>query len=535
MYQALYRKYRPLRFEDVVGQEHITTTLRRQVESGHTSHAYLFSGSRGTGKTTCAKILSRALNCVNPVGGEPCNECAACRGILSGSVLDVVEIDAASNNGVENVRAIRDEAFYTPASVKKRVYIIDEVHMLSPSAFNALLKILEEPPEHLVFILATTDPQKVLPTILSRCQRFSFRRLSAEDIKGRLGFVARSEGIRLTDGAASLLARLGEGAMRDSLSLLDQCVGPDEITEESVLASVGLTGTKTAIELWSALRSGDAAGAISAFESAYLTGTEPGPVLSSLLTLLRDMLITAVAPKGADGLISGAVGTEELKSLASGADRHLMTRAARSLQESLNSLANARDQRTAAEIALITLSGLFSGEEDSAPSAPAPAPRPQIKSPRPAEQAPAPIARPETAAKAEAAPAPKIEPPKAEAQKAGAPKQETPKAEAPAPSGDWWQRVLRTEEVRNLISYMFISDSANFRVSLSGSVVTLTSTNPMATLMADTVDTRAAIAEAASKVLGARVTVKVTEAADEAPQAEDKLDSLLKFGNVTIK
>ena len=536
MYQALYRKYRPLRFEDVVGQEHITTTLRRQVETGRTSHAYLFVGSRGTGKTTCAKILSRAINCENPVGGEPCNDCPACRGILSGSILDVVEIDAASNNGVDNVRAIRDEAIYSPASVRKRVYIIDEVHMLSVPAFNALLKILEEPPEHLVFILATTELQKIPATILSRCQRFSFRRLGARDIEGRIKYVAKAEGLTITDGAAALLARLGEGAMRDSLSLLDQCLGRGEITEELVLTSVGLTGASTAAGLWRAVKQGDAASALEVFEGAYLSGTEPTPILSSLLTVLRDMLILSVAPKGSESLLSGSLSSSELRALSTGADRATMTRAAKTLQEAVSDLSTARDQRTAAELALISLAGLFSGEEAEPaekPARPAPA---AISKPAPAPKA-APEPAPEPKPEHKPEPVPEFKPePKPELKPEPKPiSQEKTEAPAPAPSGDWWQRVLASEEIRGLISYMFLSDSANFRVSLDGDRVTLRSTNPMATLLADTTDTKAAIAEVASRILGRRVSVRITEAADEPPAAEDKLDSLLKFGNVTIK
>ena len=223
MYQALYRKYRPKTFDDVVGQEHITETLKKQVETGRLSHAYLFIGTRGTGKTTCAKILAKAVNCEHPVNGNPCNRCAACRGIDDGSILDVVELDAASNNGVDNVRALRDEAVFSPASVRKRVYIVDEVHMLSNSAFNALLKILEEPPEHLMFILATTELHKVPATILSRCQRHSFKRIPVDTITARLNFVAQQEHLNLQPDAAALLARMADGGMRDALTLLDQC------------------------------------------------------------------------------------------------------------------------------------------------------------------------------------------------------------------------------------------------------------------------------------------------------------------------
>ena len=244
MYQALYRKWRPRTFDDVVGQAHITETLKRQVASGRLSHAYLFTGTRGTGKTTCAKILARAVNCEHPVEGNPCNQCAACRGIENGSILDVLELDAASNNGVDQVRALRDEAVYTPAAVRKRVYIVDEVHMLSTAAFNALLKILEEPPEHLMFILATTELHKVPATIKSRCQQFSFRRILPTDIAKRLGYVAEQEGIGLTPEGAALLARLADGGLRDALSLLDQCAGPEgPIGEQQVLDALGLAGS----------------------------------------------------------------------------------------------------------------------------------------------------------------------------------------------------------------------------------------------------------------------------------------------------
>ena len=222
-YQALYRKYRPQTFDDVVGQYSVTQTLKNQLINGRLSHAYLFTGTRGTGKTTCAKILSKAVNCLEPVDGNPCNRCSACRSIDSGACVDVLEIDAASNNGVDNVRTLRDDAVYLPAEVKRRVYIIDEVHMLSMSAYNALLKIIEEPPEHLVFILATTELHKVPATILSRCQRFSFRRILPEDIVERLNYIAYCEHIDLEPEASAFLARLADGGLRDAVSLLDQC------------------------------------------------------------------------------------------------------------------------------------------------------------------------------------------------------------------------------------------------------------------------------------------------------------------------
>lgn len=241
-YTALYRKFRPLNFFDVVGQEHITRTLKNQIIAGRVGHAYLFNGSRGTGKTTAAKILARAINCLNPKDGEPCNECEICRGAINGSLTDIVEMDAASNNSVEDIRGIREEVNFLPTKAKYRVYIIDEVHMLSTGAFNALLKTLEEPPEHVKFILATTEPQKLPATILSRCQRFDFKRISNENIKKRLKIVCQKSNIEITDEALNIIAVLSEGAMRDALSILERCVqdGENKIDDDKIKDLVGI-------------------------------------------------------------------------------------------------------------------------------------------------------------------------------------------------------------------------------------------------------------------------------------------------------
>ena len=222
-YTALYRKFRPLKFEDMVGQEHITKTLKNQIIANRVGHAYLFNGGRGTGKTTSAKILARAVNCLNPQNGEPCNECEICKEILDGSLTDVVEMDAASNNSIEDIRAIRDEVNFLPTKAKYRVYIIDEVHMLSTGAFNALLKTLEEPPEHVKFVLATTEPQKIPATILSRCQRFDYKKIKDDDIIKRLKIICNESNIKITDDALKTIAILSEGAMRDSISILERC------------------------------------------------------------------------------------------------------------------------------------------------------------------------------------------------------------------------------------------------------------------------------------------------------------------------
>ena len=241
-YTALYRKFRPLTFSEIVGQEHITRTLKNQIIANRVGHAYLFNGGRGTGKTSAAKILARAINCLNPKNGEPCNECEICRGAINGSLTDIVEMDAASNNSVEDIRAIREEVNFLPTKAKYRVYIIDEVHMLSTGAFNALLKTLEEPPEHVKFILATTEPQKLPATILSRCQRFDFKRLSNENIIKRLKIVCKESNIEITDEAMQMIAVLAEGAMRDALSILERCVqdGDNKIDEDKIRDLVGI-------------------------------------------------------------------------------------------------------------------------------------------------------------------------------------------------------------------------------------------------------------------------------------------------------
>ena len=355
MYQALYRKWRPRTFDDVAGQEQVTETLKNQIINDRLSHAYLFVGTRGTGKTTCAKILARAVNCEHPENGNPCNRCKSCLGIEEGSVLDVVELDAASNNGVDNVRALRDEAVYSPVSVKKRVYIIDEVHMLSTSAFNALLKILEEPPEHLMFILATTELQKVPATILSRCQRHSFRRIRPETVAARLEYVAQQEGLRLEPNAAELLSRLADGSLRDGLSLLDQCSGSADITSESVLSAMGLAGNLRTLELLDAVVNGDTESALSVFTSMWSDGKAPATLLTELCALLRDILMLKVAPKGGQELLSGGFDIGALKAFAARMSAEELISHIDSVQARVGALRDGRDPKTSAELCIIGL------------------------------------------------------------------------------------------------------------------------------------------------------------------------------------
>ena len=362
MYQALYRKWRPQTFDQVVGQQHITETLKNQVKTGRLSHAYLFIGTRGTGKTTCARILAKAVNCEHPVDGNPCGVCPACRGISDGSVLDVVELDAASNNGVDNVRALREEAVFTPASVRKRVYIIDEVHMLSASAFNALLKILEEPPEHLMFILATTELQKVPATILSRCQRHSFRRIDTPDIAEYLEYIAKQENFKLSHEAAELIARLADGGVRDALSLLDQCSASATIDLEAVYSAMGLAGNRRTAQLMSGILDHDTDKTLRDFNSMWMDGKDPATLLTELSGLLRDTLMTHVAPKGARSLISGGYDDTTLGELSGRMTTEEIICAMETVQKYTASMRESTSPKTTAELCLVSLCDNTMGE-----------------------------------------------------------------------------------------------------------------------------------------------------------------------------
>ena len=292
-YTALYRKFRPITFSELVGQEHITRTLRNQIIADRVGHAYLFNGGRGTGKTSSAKILARAINCLNPKDGEPCNECEICKGALNGSLTDIVEMDAASNNSVEDIRSIREEVNFLPTKAKYRVYIIDEVHMLSPGAFNALLKTLEEPPEHVKFILATTEPQKLPATILSRCQRFDFKRISNEDIIKRLEIVCKESNIEVTEGALKIISVLAEGAMRDALSILERCVqdGENKIDEDKIKDLVGIPKITYVHSIVDAIVEYDIDKALASMDDILNQGKDLNNFLWEIIKYVKDVLI----------------------------------------------------------------------------------------------------------------------------------------------------------------------------------------------------------------------------------------------------
>ena len=555
----------------MVGQPHITETLKQQVRTGRLSHAYLFIGTRGTGKTTCAKILAKAVNCEHPVNGNPCNCCAACRGIDDGSVLDVVELDAASNNGVDNVRALRDEAVFSPANVKKRVYIVDEVHMLSMSAFNALLKILEEPPAHLMFILATTELHKVPATILSRCQRHSFKRIAPDEIAGRLNYVAQQEQLDLKPDAAMLLARLANGGMRDALTLLDQCSGTEHITQETVLSAMGLAGTLRTGALLQAAASGDTALALDRFRALWQDGKDPTALLDELAGLMRDALMRAVAPKGGDALLSGAYDTATLDRFVAALGPGRLISGITTIQNTLSTMAQTADTRLAAELCIIrlsrpqlqdNLSGLsarVTALENCAaptavvPAAPAPVPNPvPAVKPEPEERAapaatidepPAPEAPPfeeerpplpeEPPARFEPSPfepAPILEP-------EPAPVPEPEPAPAPeAPKGDLWERICaELKGQMPVASYMLLQDPLQVSPSFAGDTLRIRLDKSFAAMLFNTPTVTEQIRGAASHCAGKPIRVEMVEVDAREQINQRSIDELARFGNVTIK
>lgn len=355
---ALYRKWRPRTFDEVCGQEHITNVLKYETAQSKLCHAYLFCGSRGTGKTSCAKILAKAVNCLSPKNGNPCGECAACRAIDSGVTTDVLEMDAASNNGVENIRDIRDEVNFAPSDLKYRVYIIDEVHMLSASAFNALLKTLEEPPAHVIFILATTELQKLPSTIISRCQRFDFRRISMDALISRLEHVAREEGIRLDPEAAHLLARLAQGGMRDAISLLELCSGGGaEVTPERVNEAVGSVGREDVIAAVSAVARQDYDGIFAIIAEAVASSKDLVVFWNELMSLYRDMLVVKTTPDSSRYLDLTDTEAAQLAEAAALFSRERLLAHCRLLEEALLTMQRANAiKRTIAELTLIKMS-----------------------------------------------------------------------------------------------------------------------------------------------------------------------------------
>lgn len=572
MYQALYRKWRPKTFSDVVGQEHVTETLQRQVAEGRLSHAYLFTGTRGTGKTTCAKILAKAVNCEHPENGNPCNKCQSCLGIESGGFLDVMELDAASNNGVDHVRALRDEAIYSPAQVKKRVYIIDEVHMLSIAAFNALLKILEEPPEHLMFILATTELHKVPATILSRCQRFAFRRILPREIVGRLNYIAEQEGIDLRPDGAELLAHIADGALRDALSLLDQCAAAGgTIDSAAVLDALGLAGNLQTAQLMDCVLRRDTKAALLLLHRLYGSGKDVGAVLGELSALARDLLISKTAPEGGAALLTGGYDSQTMDGLLRQADSARLIAICTTLQRAAADMNVSVNRRTDAELCLLklcdeTLSGDLSAinarlarleqqmatgvryaAAEGAAQAEKPAPARAAAKPTAVEdEAPPPW---EDSAPAPAdesfddAPPPYGEPAEPErpqsATPAPAPQTAEPRAEASAPTGDSdiWLALMESYKNRLTPDKRAFVGQADGR--LANGVLTVYCPTAVTKAMLDTEAVAAVLREVTSQSVGQAIAVRFVVGEPEDGKKRDKFQDLLrmgsKFDNFNIK
>lgn len=357
MYTALYRKYRSQTFDEILGQDNIATILSNQVKSGNISHAYLFSGTRGTGKTSCAKILARGINCLHPINGSPCNECENCKGIIDGSYMDVVEMDAASNNGVDDIRDLKEKVYYPPANLKYKVYIIDEVHMLSKGAFNALLKILEEPPRHLVFILATTEPERIPATILSRCQRFNFRRISKDVIEENLKKITEEEGKSCDEKIYKLIANKAQGAMRDALSLLDQVLSyGEDISYEDALSILGIASEDEILNLALYMLKGDLEQSFALLDKIIYSGKDPLSIFKDLILVLRDALIYLVAGKNLD--LSGDYERETFEKFR-GIDIGLLYYAIDVLSKKSEDAKYAFDQKVLLEMAIIEIKSSF--------------------------------------------------------------------------------------------------------------------------------------------------------------------------------
>ncbi len=527
MYQALYRKYRPQTFDDVVGQESVTQVLKSQLISGKLSHAYLFTGSRGTGKTTCSKILAKAVNCLHPVDGNPCNCCTACKSIDDGSCTDVLEIDAASNNGVDNVRGLREDAIYAPAEVKKRVYIIDEVHMLSMSAFNALLKIIEEPPAHLMFILATTELHKVPATILSRCQRFSFRRISPDEIASRIHYVAYEEGIQIDDAASNLLARLADGALRDGLSLLDQCASSSNgpLTAETVYNCLGIAGARKAAELLTAAAEKDVKTALTLLGEQYAEGKDLSALVDELISLSRDLLILKTAPAFGRSMLTGVCTDEELRALLPRFTSGELLRITTLLQQTAAGFQRSANRRIDVELCLVQMcdaslnldpvslnarltrleESLVSGQFVSVPQ-----PSPAVSAP-PEEMLPPPQAEEPVSVPPEAA----SEPPCEE-----------------LPVGFWADLVTRSKSdlEPSVRGYFPLSAQRNLEPRLNENVLEFVCVSDFVKGIVDTEKTRQVLSQKASAILMRPIQVRFVQKKSVIGGADDPMNQLLQLG-----
>ena len=572
MYQVLYRKYRPQVFSDVVGQDHITRTLQQELQSGKLAHAYLFTGSRGTGKTTCAKILAKAVNCLHPENGNPCNECEVCRGIDSGAILDVMEIDAASNNGVDNIRDIRDEASFAPVNCRYRVYIIDEVHMLSIGAFNALLKTLEEPPAHVKFILATTEVHKLPVTILSRCQRFDFHRVSPEAMLSRMQTIASQEGFTLDDDAGMLIARLADGGMRDALSTLDQCIGRDRhVTAQLVTDVAGITGRDHLFALTQALAAHDTATAMEQLSDLHAKSLDMERLCGDLVQHFRNLMIVKTVRSADRVLICTAQELEQYRAQSESMTLETILYAIDLLQDTAVTMKKGVNRRVEMELALIRLANPSLSKDTDAlltriaaleravrsgaavqntpapqtavPAQPAPAPAapekkpPQWETPLAVRSQPVPEApaepEPQPAPQPEPQPVHESEPVPEPAQSEPAPVQPQKKAQ---PSGvredelfPAWPQVLSELQQFNMAMWSILQDSTAYA---RGDFILIKSDNAAVPQFIRISQNARDVKEAIERVTGRkyRLGIYSRPAAPAAPPEEkqDPLDTLLQ-------
>lgn len=533
MYQALYRKWRPRTFDDVVGQRHVTDTLKGQIQNGRPSHAYLFVGTRGTGKTSCAKILAKSINCEKPVNGNPCNLCPACIGIESGGIMDVIEMDAASNNSVDNVRALREEAVFTPVSVKKRVYIIDEVHMLSTAAFNALLKILEEPPEHLVFILATTEIHKVPATILSRCQRFSFKRILPLDIGARLRDVANAEQMILSDEAAELLSRLADGSMRDALSLLDQCAIGKDIDTEDIMSAIGLAGVEDIQRLLSSIFTGNAADAMNLLDRLYAGGKDMGSILDELITLERDILLVMISPENGKGLLSGAFDLKSLHNYTNNLSVQRLLSDLSVMKHSLSEMARSSNRRLTVEMCLIQLCSERMNPELSPKLKNTSLPLEENTANRQEPQA-IPMSKLSNSNTAESdvknSSATKTQPDEKYPSNLPVTKSDD------AQFSDLWNRILAAVESEiDIPPYIFLNDKVHSTATQNGNNLVIKTKSEIAKTMIDVPKVTGALKKASERILGHAVALRVVFDENNGDLNTNKLDDLIKFNNVKFE
>ena len=507
MYLALYRKWRPRVFSDVVSQEHVTRTLQNQVRTGRTAHAYLFTGSRGTGKTTCSKILAKAVNCLHPVDGNPCLECSVCRGIEDGSILDVVEMDAASNNSVDDVRDLRDEASYAPSVCKYRVYIIDEVHMLSTSAFNALLKIMEEPPPHVLFILATTEVHKVPQTIISRCQQYDFRRIRPADSARRMLEISEQEEFTLEPDAAALIARLADGGMRDALSLLDQCAAfSDHIDLQTVADTAGIAGSEHLFALSDAILRKDAAAAISQVGELYDNAKGVDRLVSELIGHFRNVMLCKSVADPQNLVVCLPDEMERFMALAKALPLNRILEILSAFQRCLDALSRSGNKKVELEMTLIRLC-----------SSPEPAPA----SPELAQR----LERLERQAAQTAAPAPKKMP----APEVPAPQpmpESTAEAEGSQPMVQW-EGLLGELSRSEPALYVMLEGS---RAYVSGGIVLIESPNPMLKSLLLTDNIGAKLADVVEQTMGRRYRLRITKREPIAVSGQTKsaLDHILQ-------